>query len=48
MKYANDIRAEYVALIGESELANNQITLRNMESGEQCVVTLTELIEKLK
>lgn len=48
MKYANDIRAEYVALIGESELANNQITLRNMESGEQCVVNLTELIEKLK
>lgn len=48
MKYANDIRAEYVALVGESELANNQVTLRNMESGEQSVVNLTELIEKLK
>jgi len=48
MKYANDIRAEYVALVGESELTNNQVTLRNMESGEQSVVNLTELIEKLK
>ena len=48
MKYANDIRAEYVALVGESELANNHVTLRNMESGEQSVVNLSELIEKLK
>lgn len=47
MKYANDIRAEYTALIGESEMASNKITLRHMETGEQTSHTVEELINKL-
>ncbi len=48
MKYANDINAEYVALIGDEEMKNNVVTLKNMESGEQSKHTLDELIHKLK
>lgn len=48
MKYANDINAEYVALIGDEEMKNNIVTLKNMESGEQSKHTLDELIYKLK
>jgi histidyl-tRNA synthetase len=48
MKYANDIRAEYTALVGESEMASNQITLKNMESGEQSSHSVEDLIKLLK
>lgn len=48
MKYANDIRAEYTALIGASEMTDNAITLKNMETGEQTRHSLEELIHKLK
>lgn len=48
MKYANDIRAQYVALIGEKEMEAELISLKNMESGEQSDYSLQALIEKLK
>jgi len=35
MKYANDRNAQFVALLGENELNAKQITLKNMNSGEQ-------------
>lgn len=44
MKYANDVNAQYVAMIGEAELENNQITLKKMETGEQKSISLEELI----
>ena len=47
MKYANDIRAQYVAIIGEKEMEADIISLKNMESGEQENVTLDTLINKL-
>lgn len=48
MKYANDIRATYTALVGEAEIAENKITLKDMDSGEQTRCTIEELILKLK
>lgn len=48
MKYANDTKVQYTALIGEQEIQENTITLKNMITGEQSNVTLSELIEKLK
>ncbi len=48
MKYANDIRAQHVALIGEKEMEAELISLKNMESGEQADFTLEALIKKLK
>lgn len=47
MKYANDLRVPYVALVGEQELAEQLIQLKNMESGEQEELSLDELIFKL-
>lgn len=48
MGYANDNNIPYVAIIGESELAEGKITLKCMESGEQEKLTIEEIISKLK
>ncbi len=44
LSYADTKKIPYVALIGENELANNQINLKNMRTGEQKLLTLEELI----
>ena len=48
MSYANANQINYVAMIGENERKANKITLRNMSTGEQDLLTLEELIQKLK
>lgn len=48
MGYANDMSIPYVAIIGESELADNKVTLKDMATGEQSLLTVSELVEKLK
>jgi histidyl-tRNA synthetase len=47
MKYANSRKVPYVALVGSEEMAKNVVTLKNMETGEQSMVTLNDLIQKL-
>ena len=47
-KYADNIKVEYVAIIGEDEVANNKITLKNMKTGEQETMELNEAIKLLK
>lgn len=44
MKYANDIRVQYVALVGETEMNEQLIQLKNMETGEQDEMSLEEVI----
>ena len=48
MTYANSLAIPYVAIVGETELAENKLTLKNMETGEQKPLTITEAIEELK
>lgn len=48
MGYANDNKIPYVAIVGETELANNTITVKCMVTGEQQQLTIDEMIEKLK
>jgi histidyl-tRNA synthetase len=48
MKYANDKKIPYVALVGERELQEQKIMLKNMITGEQTPLTINELKEKLK
>ena len=48
MKYANDRKVAYVALVGENELSKGIITLKHMESGLQEEISLEALIQKLK
>jgi histidyl-tRNA synthetase len=48
MGYADKKCIPFVALVGESEIANNVISVKDMESGTQINLTIEELIEKLK
>ena len=48
MNYANDKKVAYVAIIGESEMNEGKITLKNMTTGEQAMLTTEELIETIK
>ncbi|MCR4765541.1 MAG: histidine--tRNA ligase [Bacteroidaceae bacterium] len=48
MSYANAHNIPYVALVGENELAEGKVTLKNMGTGEQQLVTPAELVETLK
>ena len=48
MSYANAKNIPYVVLAGENEMAAGQVTLKNMESGEQTLVTTEELIAAVK
>lgn len=47
MGYANAKGIAYVALAGENEIAQGKVTLKNMVTGEQTLVTTEELIESL-
>lgn len=48
MGYADKKAIPFVALVGEAEISNGTIAVKNMENGEQTNMTITELIEKLK
>lgn len=48
MSYANDKNVTYVAMVGETEMANGTIALKCMETGEQENLTIDEVIPKLK
>ena len=48
MSYANAKQIPFVALAGENEMAEGKLTLKNMLSGEQQLVTTEELIEIIK
>ena len=47
MSYANAKQIPYVALVGENEMNEGKITLKNMETGEQKLLTVNELIDTL-
>ncbi len=48
MKYANSRHVPYVALIGEAEMTNGQLTLKDMVTGEQASLLLTDIILKIQ
>ena len=48
MGFANDNHTPYVAIVGETELANGTITLRCMDNGEQSEMTIQQIVDKLK
>ena len=47
MTYADNNKAHFVAIIGENEISENKLTLKNMLTGEQEMVTLEVAIEKI-
>ena len=48
MSYANNNNIGYVVLAGENEINEGKITLKNMATGEQHLVTADEMIHKIK
>ena len=48
MSYANAKQIPFVALAGENEMNEGKLTLKNMESGEQQMLTIDEIIEQIK
>jgi histidyl-tRNA synthetase len=48
MQYANVKQIPYVAIVGESEMAEGKVMLKDMTSGEQKLVTPEELIDAIK
>lgn len=47
MKYASKIPARFTAILGEEELAEQVVSLRDMSSGEQVKVPFTKLIKTI-
>ena len=48
MSYANAKEIPFVALAGENEMAQGKLTLKNMATGEQMLVSPEELIAQIK
>ena len=48
LSYANAKHIAFVALAGDDEIAQNKITLRNMLTGEQKVVSPEDILEEIK
>jgi len=48
MKYANARQVPQVALVGGEEMQNNQVSLKDMQSGEQETLPLEALIGRLE
>ena len=48
MSYANAKQIPFVALAGENEMSEDKFTLKNMLTGEQQLLTIEEVIKKVK
>ena len=46
-KYASQIGVSFVCVLGESELAENNVTLKNMQTGEQETVSREEIAARI-
>lgn len=47
-KYADKLLIPYVIVIGEEEIENNTLTLKDMQTGEQITANIDEIISKIK
>ena len=47
-KYADKLNVKYVIVIGEEEVKNNVVTLKNMLTGEQNTLEIEKAIEIIK
>ncbi len=48
LNYANYIGAERVIIVGERDLKQGKITVKEMESGDEKLISLDEVVEKVK
>ena len=48
MKESNKRQIKYVIIVGEDEVKSERYALKNMQTGEQVTLSLSEIVEKLK
>ena len=48
MAYANSLSIPYVGIIGEQELADGTVTIKNMQSGEQQSIPVADIVNAVK
>jgi histidyl-tRNA synthetase len=48
IEYADKIKTEYSAIIGEDEVKNELVALKNMTTGEQQAVSVEDMIKIIK
>ena len=48
MKYADKLGVDYAVVIGSNEIEQNKVSLKNMKTGEQENILLSELVNKIK
>jgi histidyl-tRNA synthetase len=48
MQYANAKQIPFVAIVGESEMAEGKVNLKNMTTGEQQMLTPDQLVEAIR
>jgi histidyl-tRNA synthetase len=48
MSYADSRKISFALLVGENEMAENLVTVKEMKSGSQSKMTISELISKIK
>jgi len=48
LNYANKINVENVVLVGERDLENNQVTIKDMSSGEQELIAIEDIVDYIK
>ena len=48
MAYANKKGIQYVIMAGENEMASQQLTVKNMVTGEQHLVQATDLLTYIR
>lgn len=47
-KYSDKINAKFTIVIGDDELANDSVTLKDMAASQQTTIKLSEIVEELK
>jgi len=48
LKYANTKGAKWAVIAGEDEISQGKVSLKNMDSGQQELVNIDELVQKIK
>ena len=47
-KYADRVHSRYTVVIGEEEIHSGELTMKNMETGEQTKIRMEELADRLR
>ncbi|MEO8574960.1 MAG: histidine--tRNA ligase [Pyrinomonadaceae bacterium] len=48
MKYADAIKVPFVCILGESEIGENKVTLKDLRSGEQKLIHRSDVVKEIK